>query len=123
MRPSLIYRSKIFSDDRVQTDLFPGERAGIEDEAIDLQEFSRSRNLTAGKIQLTADRLGLGQLTAGVGKRDLIADLTRRVRDADVSAGDFADALAYGLYRSDIEHHFGSLPQLLRSNLDAAGLL
>lgn len=123
MRPLLIYRSKIRSDDTIITELFPGENGSVEDADIDLQEFARSRNLTSEKIQLAADRLGLGSLAAGVGKRDLIADLMLRVRQANVSSGDFADALAYGLYRADIEHHFATLPKLLRSDLDSAGLL
>ena len=88
---------------------------------INLSEFSRSTALTAAKIQAASNRLKLGDLGGG-GKRDMISTLHRKAKVANISPGAFADALAYGLYRADIEHHFPTLPASLRGELRRAGL-
>lgn len=122
MRPCLIYRSYIDRKDAIRTEIFPGRDRPVEEAMLDLSEFSRSRNLTPAKIMLAAERLGIETLSGG-GKRDLIADLVKKAKAAHIPAGTFADALAYGLYRSDIERYFPTLPLLLRSHLDESGLL
>lgn len=121
MRPALIYRSRILSDDRIITDRFPGRDAAIEDQAPDWNEFSRSRNLTSDKLALAAKRLGLK--IANGSKSHMIAALVEATRDAGLAHGPIADALAYALYRPDIDRFFSVLPQGLKSKMKAAALL
>lgn len=121
MRPRLIYRSYITIDDQIRTELFPGRDQPAEEELINLTEFSRARNLTADKLRLSADRLGL--TLSGTGNRELIGSLVTEAQRTGITAGDFTDAVAYGIYRVDIEHHLAGLPDLLRRHLDESGLL
>lgn len=122
MRPRLIYRSYIKSDDSISTEIFPGRDAPVEDTMIDLVEFSRARNLTAAKINVAAERMGLLAVPVGA-KRMMIEALMLRVQEAGLSAGVLADSLAYCLYRPDIDKFFSELPELLRGHLESAGLL
>jgi hypothetical protein len=122
MRPCLIYRSYIKSDDTIATEIFPGRDAPHEDTMIDLAEFSRARNLTPTKINVAAARMGLAALPIGA-KKTMIESLMHRVQDSGIPAGVLADALAYCLYRPDIDKFFPTLPGLLRRHLDEAGLL
>lgn len=122
MRPCLIYRSFIYRDDTIKTETFPGRDRPREETMIDLSEFSRARNLTPVKIQAAAARLGIADLPLS-GKRDMIDRLANEARDRQISPGDFADALAYGLYRDDIERYFPTLPGLLRRQLEESGLI
>lgn len=122
MRPCLIYRSYIKSDDTITTEMFPGRDAPLEDTMIDLAEFSQARNLTPAKINVAAVSMGLPAIPIGA-KKAMIASLMQQVQDAGVSPGTLADALAYCLYRPDIDKFFADLPPLLRSHLQVAGLL
>lgn len=121
MRPCLIYRSLIRSDDTIKTVMFPGRDKPLDETELDLAEFSRARNLTPDKLNLVAERLGLR--IGGNNKKEMITSLLTGSRLAGTSPGDFADAIAYGIYRIDIEQHLPKLPALLRRHLDESGLL
>jgi hypothetical protein len=122
MRPLLIYRSIVSVNDAISTKIFPNTGTAVEESMIDLNEFARASSLTPDSVQLACDRLQLGRLK-GVGKRDLIADLAVRAKRANTAAGEFADALAYGLYRPKIERYLSTLPDALKGHLAQAGLL
>lgn len=121
MRPCLIYRSYINSNDTIQTECFPGITEPMEEAHIELGEFARSR-VTADNLQQTATSLGLGPLCSGP-KRAMISQLIEKVQASSVGAGEFADALAYGYYRSSIDAYLDDLPENLRDRLDSVGLL
>ena len=122
MRPCLIYRSLIRSDDTIETQIFPGRDEPPPPQMIDLAEFSRSRNLTEEKIETAADYLELGPVE-GATKKAKINWLVEAAKAKGIGPGEFADGLAYGLYRSDIEEHLSGLPALLRKHLAEAELL
>lgn len=122
MRPTLIYRSYINSDDSIDTELFPGRDAPRDDTMIDLAEFSRARNLNGDKLNIAAQQLGLKPIGTGP-KKKMIKMLMHQVEAAAITPTVLADALAYCLYRPDIDKFFPDLPDLLRSQLDGAGLL
>lgn len=121
MRPLLIYRSLVLSDDTIKTEIFPNVNKPVEEAMIDLNEFSRATSLTADKIRLGAAYLGIHDL-GGSNKRELIVSLHDKAKARGITAGAFADGLAYGLYRSNIEKYFTDLPPALLSNLKKVGL-
>ena len=122
MRPCLIYRSKIYLDDTVVTEIFPHRDDPVPEAMVDLAEFSRSRNFTNEKVLLAAETLGVGKLE-GPTKRHMMIELLKRAEQKGIGAGDFTDAIATSLYRLDIEEALPRLPELLRRDLEESGLL
>lgn len=122
MKPRLLYRSLIASDDTIKTQVFESPNTPLAYEMIDLDSFSRATNLTVDKVVAAAHRLGLGPIE-GKKKSELIASLMQQAEAAKLDAGTVADALAHCLYRPEIEKHLQKLPPLLRSHLQGAGLL
>lgn len=122
MCPRLIYRSYIFQDDTIKTEIFPGRDAPVPISVFAPTDYSRARNLTVPKLQDFARRIGMqGDLTNN--KRTLLGQVEDVVAQNNISADEALNALAKSLYWTDIKDKIPNLPHALRAQLEAAGLV
>ncbi|WP_017159303.1 MamI family restriction endonuclease [Xanthomonas phaseoli] len=122
MRPLLIYQSFILPDNTIQTRVFPGHQPAEHYPLSPLTTFSRSQNLTAGKVREFAARLEV-ELPINASKAVLLKTaqdaITARKLDSDV----VVDALARTLYATEIAPHLAGLPASMRQQMAGANLL
>ena len=120
MRPNLIYRSIISTvSDSVDTVLFPGRDAARVRPINPLGKYARARNLTADKIELLADALGVPDAPPRARKRERLDFIQNHIETTGVSRETVADALATSLYANDIERHVPTLPEPLRGRIES----
>lgn len=122
MHPKLIYRSFIFPDDTIKTEIFPSRDAPIESSAISLSSYANAKNLTPDKLLFFARRLGMDEVLLGK-KKTMIESLDKLILDKGLSVKTVIDALAYALYWEDVAPHISGLPIKLRDQLFATGLI
>lgn len=122
MCPRLIYRSYIFKDDTIKTEIFPGRDAPVPISVFAPTNYSRARNLTVPKLQDFARRIGMqGDLTNN--KRTLLGQVEDFATQNGISAEDALSVLATSVYWPDIEEKIPTLPDTLRGHLSTAGLI
>ena len=117
MRPELIYRSFINSDDTIKTEIFPGRDAPKLGNIRPLPDYSGSSNLTASKVVDLGRYLGI-TLNATARKVDLLATIQSALNNKAISEAVLADALATVLYYPDIQEHLTNLPSALGSKVE-----
>lgn len=118
MRPVLIYRSIISTvSDTVDTVLFPGRDAARLRPIKPLGEYARARNLTADKIELLSNTLGVPGGLPRARKRARLDFIQSRIEAAGMPPETVADALATALYANDIERHVPTLPEPMRGRI------
>lgn len=116
MKPTLIYRSLITKEDKVQTEIFPSRDPEELHPLKRLTEYSNSRNLTREKILTFSEDIGLDAIKEG-SKRSLLEQVQRFVDDRGIKSGILADKLAKALYLPNIQEHVGALPKNLRERM------
>ena len=122
MKPELIYRSYITSDDEITTEIFPGDTPSIRD-AIDLVSLSKSKNLDLTKIATFTEKLGYIGFTPR-GKKKNTLSLVQSMIDRDEMDQDIVcDKLAESLYWADIVDRIEFLPTHLKETLGNANLI
>lgn len=104
MRPTLIYRSLIHSDDTIDTLIFPGEDAPAIEALPPLSEFSQSRNLTKEKAEDLARNYGL-DIRRCRSKKDVLLLVENEIQRDMGSPHDFVDTVAHVLYWPEIKAH------------------
>lgn len=122
MRPLLIYQSFILPDNTIQTRVFPGRDAGEHYPLSPLPTFSRSQNLTLGKVQEFAAMLGL-TLPNSTNKAALLEAAQAQITARKLGFDTVVDALARTLYRAEVAPHLAGLPATMREQMAAAKLL
>lgn len=113
MRPVLIYRAYITSDDKVQTDLFPGRDQPITHSLKPLREYSRSQNLTLLKIQRFLPLIGAPQPKVST-KDALLEAAEAHIIAKQVKPQFVTDTLAVCLYSDELAPHVATLPHRLK---------
>lgn len=113
MRPHLIYRALITSDDNIETEIFPtlgNERVHI---LKPLYEYSRSQNLSKEKVVSFAKALGIS-----VELKNKKADNLRKIQDFieqnNVNSITVTDTLAEALYIPEIRGIIDGLPATIK---------
>jgi hypothetical protein len=122
MRPLLIYQSYILPNNTIQTRIFPGRDTGEHHPLSPLPTFSRSQNLTVGKVQEFAALLGL-KLPNSTNKAALLDAAQAQITDRKLDFDSVVDALARTLYRAEVAPHLAGLPAPMREQMAAARLL
>lgn len=122
MRPFLIYQSFILPDNTIQTRVFPGRDPGEHYPLSPLPSFSRSTNLTIGKVQDFASVLGL-TLPNSSKKSSLLESAQTQIIARKLDFDAVVDALARTLYRAEVAPHLAGLPATMRERMAAANLL
>lgn len=118
MCPVLIYRSIISTvSDSVDTVLFPGRDAARLRPIKPLGEYARARNLTADKIDILSDMLGVPNGLPRARKRARLDFIQSRIETAGMPPETVADTLATALYANDIERHVPTLPEPMRGRI------
>lgn len=110
MKPILIYRSLIYEDDSIETILFPHRDERKVHPPKPLQEYSRSSNLTKGKIVELGRHFDI-EVDPSASKRDLLESIQGFIDRDRMKPGTVADGLARVLYLPAIEAHVPALPQ------------
>ena len=116
MKPVLIYRSLIMSDNSIDTQLFPNRDDPVEEIVTPLTNYSRSLNLTKDKILLLSDFLKFNVNRSEV-RAQLLSSIDKSVSQKNISSSDLADLISKALYYLDIEPHITSIPKRLRDKL------
>jgi len=117
MKPLLIYRSLIRSDDTIETEIFPGRDSPRLDNIKPLQEYSRSQNLTKDKILNLAEYLSI-RVDPSSNKSRLLSDINYGVARKGISEHALSDLMAKALYYPEIEGHIKNLPANLKKKID-----
>jgi hypothetical protein len=107
MRPLLIYRSLVRTDDTIETVLFPGRDALQPHVVAPLPEYSRTTSFTRDAAARVARKLGLD---GSEGKKRLLERLQEEVLRRELPNDELADLMATELYRELIEPHLRVLP-------------
>ena len=116
MRPTLIYRSRISSDNSITTELFPTQ-PGQPSPLSQLTSFARSRNLTKEKILSFASRLGIPPTDIlDLSRVRLLAAIDVFRASGTVTNNAVCDALAKALYAEGVRG--ATVPQKLRHVLE-----
>lgn len=116
MRPLLIYRSLIKSDDTITTLLFPGRDEAEPTPLKHLASYGHSSNLTREKALALATRFGVA-VHPGLSKVDILNATQEAVDSAKTKPDILADKLAATLYLPDIKKVFRHLPRKLKEKL------
>lgn len=119
MKPQLIYQSRMSTiDDSIVTETFPGRDAGRPYHLRPLDDYSRSQNLTAGKIESFAELLDIPARRSISSKKDFLKLIQRYIDERELNPSLVTDKLATALYFRDIERHIVDLPSPLRGRLE-----
>lgn len=116
MRPLLVYRSLIKTDDTIQTVIFPGTNDAERHMIKSLKSYSRSLNLTTDKVKSLAASLGLKRIT-GKSKDEILEEIQTHVNKRRISPDDLSDALAFALYMPEIKRHLPKAPEQVKKLL------
>lgn len=120
MKPKLIYRSLIATaDDQIETIVFPGRDEPIEESVIPLIEHSSSTNLTRDRIQNLAGLLRFRSESLGGTKKNMLETLENYVSDQGIASAVVSEHMARVLYFDRIESEVASLPEPLKSRIEA----
>jgi hypothetical protein len=116
MKPELIYRSFIHSDDSIATELFPNVQKPILTRLEPLQKYARSQNLTKEKIIAITNSIGL-RIDAEKAKSALLAKIQTALEKNIVAYELLVDTIACHLYLPDIFQHIDNLPDNLKASI------
>ena len=120
MQPTLIYRSLIATiDGEINTTVFPGRDDPIEESIMPLMEYARSSNLTKAKIQNLAELLEFHADSSSGTKRNALETLEHHILDESISSTVVSEHMARVLYLDQIKSEVESLPQPLKSRVEA----
>lgn len=122
MRPFLVYQSFIYSDNTIQTRVFPGLQPPEHYPLSPLPTFSRSQNLTLAKIREFSSILGLPVLES-TNKGQLLNFAQDNITKMNIHFDAVVDALAKTLYRAEVAPHLATLPDRMKEQLAAVRLL
>jgi hypothetical protein len=114
MKPTLIYRSYITKEDKVQTEIFPGRDAEILHSLQPLPNYSQSQNLTREKIQSFAKNIKATTLLLDNNKRKLLESIQQFITQSTLSYDFLADKLAEALYLPETQNHLRDLPDAIK---------
>lgn len=119
MKPKLIYKSTISSDNSIKTLLFPTSPAQ-EWPLANLQDHAKSRGLSDTKIMELLARSGLGKDRILASRNWRLVSL-QKVHDALKSMGrtnaDICDLLARVLYSDSVKSQLPQLPKSIRPHI------
>jgi RNA polymerase subunit RPABC4/transcription elongation factor Spt4 len=118
MRPSLIYRSYITKDDKVETEIFPNRDPEELHLLLPLPTYSQSQNLTREKILSFAKSIK-ANIQPVDNKKKLLEQVQQFLDDSDFAPENIADKLAEALYLPDTQLYFDDLPKSIK---DRAGI-
>lgn len=113
MRPTLIYRSYITKEDKVQTEIFPGRDPETLHSLQPLPHYSKAQNLTREKILSFANMIQVDIQPVG-NKKKLLEQVQHFLDESDLPPQTVADKLAEALYLPGTEQHLYELPQSLK---------
>ena len=113
MRPYLIYKSLITSDDKVQTKIFPKRDPEQLHHLQPLVQYSRSQNLTRGKIIQFAKSIDI-VISPTDTKPKQLEQIQHYIDNSAMSAEIVADKLAEALYLPEITQYLDELPKAVK---------
>jgi len=117
MKPLLIYRSYIYADDTIKTEIFPGFNDPILTKLDPLPTYSRSQNLKKEKIVEAANILSIS-VDESRSKGKLLNEVQEEVSKYGTDYDVIADCFASCLYFPEIEDHIENLPINLKSKIN-----
>ena len=109
MRPALVYRSLISADDVIQTVMFPGRDAEVEESVLPLSMHAHATNLSSIKIGRIARQLGIADEPKR-NKRMRLQGIEDFVNEEGYDVYQLADLIAIELYRDGVRGHLNGLP-------------
>lgn len=118
MRPLLIYRSLISSDDSITTETFPGRDNPVAYPFPPMSDYGRATNLTTSCLQDIARRFGVLSKGSSPARSELLTLIEQKIRP-HMPADLFIDALAHAMYMPVIKKHIPSLPSHLKEKIKA----
>lgn len=110
MRPTLIYRSLIKSDDSIITQRFPGRDAELTQGLGDLSSYYRANNLPLDACHDLAYRLGVTLNSTEMSKRDILIACESNSSARGLDPATLADQVAASMYLNRIAQHIHNLP-------------
>lgn len=113
MRPYLIYRSFITSDNKVQTEIFPGRDVEQLHRLQSLTQYSRSSNLTRDKLTHFAESLEVPILLTDT-KPTVLEKIQKHIEISGIAPELVADKLSEALYLPEIDRYIDDLPKTIR---------
>jgi len=116
MRPLLIYRSLIGSDDTITTEIFPGRDKNQLFNLRPMSDYARAKNLTTSSLEDVARRFKVIGGRAAFTRSELLTVIEEKVRPL-VCADLFIDVLAHTMYMPVIRKHIAKLPAPLKGRI------
>jgi len=113
MRPTLIYRSYITKEDKVQTEIFPGRNPERLHLIQPLPTYSQSQNLTKEKILFFANSIK-ADIQPMDNKRKLLEQVQQFLDRSNLAPESVTNKLAEALYLSETRQHLTELPKSIK---------
>ena len=112
-KPIKIYEAIIYEDDKIETKELDNYKI-YEDELENLEEYSRSTNLTIDILKKVYKILGIdakGKRT----KKDLLKYLQEK--RIDINNSHLADVISYAMYYDKIKKHISQMPEHIQERI------
>lgn len=119
MRPLLIYRARINSDDSIETLIFPGRDTPLPNPLKPLDDYASSQNLSKDRVASLADDLGIVLPSGTTAKKAMLQAIEAESKKRKISYNELTDAIARAIYSERIRPFVSKLPKELRTEIES----